>query len=231
MKSVLKNLLLLAVASLVTASLSAQTIAQWTFETSFPSITGSSTTLGGLAPELGSGTGSGTHASAATWSSPSGNGSSHSFSVNTWAVGDYFEFQVSTLGNFGIGFSFDQASSNTGPKDYDLQYSTDGSLFSTFASYSVLANASPNPTWNPTTASALYSFSYDLSAVTALDNAPAVYLRLISTSTTSANGGTVGTGGTDRMDNVTVYVVPEPSSVVLLGLTGFAALGLLRKRA
>src|SRR5882724_206108 len=96
----------------------AQIAAQWTFESSFGSITGTSTTLGGLSPETGAGTASGVHASAATWSSPAGNGSAHSFSVNTWAVGDYFQFQTSTLGLNNILVSFDQTSSGTGPRDF-----------------------------------------------------------------------------------------------------------------
>src|SRR5438105_15687052 len=77
-------------------------IAQWTFETSAP------TTAGPIAPEVGSGSASGSHAGAAVYSSPAGNGSVHSYSANTWAVGDYWQFQTSTLGSSGISLSWDQ---------------------------------------------------------------------------------------------------------------------------
>jgi hypothetical protein len=71
----------------------AQTIAQWTFETTFGGISGTGTSLTGILPEVGTGSASGVHAAAATiWSSPSDNGSAHSFSANTWAVGDYWKY-------------------------------------------------------------------------------------------------------------------------------------------
>lgn len=201
---------LLIVAGVTSAS--AQTLAQWTFETSIP------TTAGPLSPEVGSGSALGFHAGAAAYSNPAGNGSAESFSVNTWAIGDYFEFSLSTLGYTGIGISFDQTSSSTGPRDFDLTYSTDGSIFSTFASYVVLQNGlAPNASWNSGTYQSAYSFSYDLSSITALDNAPTVYFRLINTSTVAANGGAVAATGTDRVDNVTVSVVPEPTGILPIG--------------
>jgi PEP-CTERM motif len=201
----------------------AQIAAQWTFESSFSGITGTSTTLGGISPEFGTGTASGVHAGAATWSSPAGNGSPHSFSVNTWAIGDYFQFQTSTLGLNNILVTFDQTSSGTGPRDFKFAFSTDGTTFTQFGSdYVVLANASPNPVWNSSTASPIYSYSFNLSSVPALNNASAVYFRIVDDSTVSANGGTVAVTGTDRIDNFTVQVVPEPSTTVLAGLGLFA---------
>ena len=203
------------------------TIAQWTFESSAP------TNAGPYAPESGSGSALGSHASSSVvYSSPTGNGSSESFSATYWAVGDYWEFTVSTLNYSGITLSWDQTSSNTGPRDYKLAYSTDGSLFTDFATYIVLANASPS--WNSTTSSSHYNLSADLSTITALNNQPNIYFLLIDNSTTSANGGTVATGGTDRVDNFTVFgtpavaAVPEPSTCVAgallllpLGLSAF----------
>lgn len=201
-------------------------IANWTFEVSVPA------TAGPHNAEVGSGEASGFHAdSSVVYSNPSGNGSLESFSSNFWSVGDYYQFKVSTIGMNSIKLTFDQASSNTGPRDFQVQYSNDGTTFNNFGSvYTVLANASPNPTWNTTTPSSLYTNVFDLSSVTALDNQASIWIRLTDVSTVSANGGTVATGGTDRVDNVIIEgtaAVPEPASLAVLGI---GAAALLRRR-
>ena len=87
----------------------AGTIANWTFETSPP-------TTATQAPDVGSGTGTVFHTAAgATYTNPSGNGSAESWNTNTWSSGDYFQFQVSTLGEYGITFGWDQTRSTAGP--------------------------------------------------------------------------------------------------------------------
>jgi hypothetical protein len=55
---------------------------------------------------------------------------------------------------------------------------------------------------------------------------------LFDESAVSANGGTVGTGGTDRVDNFVVSAspVPEPSSLALGLIGGFAWLVALRRK-
>ena len=73
-------------------------IAQWTFEVSQPAKTGTAGTpnlITNIAAEYGSGTASGYHAGTygtATYSTPAGNGTSHSFSANGWTTnpGAYF---------------------------------------------------------------------------------------------------------------------------------------------
>lgn len=208
----------LALAMLHAPSANAEVITQWTFEApNTPADATGAVYPNSIAPAIGTGNAGGTHASALTaWSTPSGNGSTDSFSSTNWGVGDYYQFATSTTGFSSIAVSFDHASSNTGPRDFQFQYSTDGSAFTTFASYFVLANASPNPFWNPTTGSALYGLSFDLSSVTALNNQANVFFRLSNSSTVSANGGVVATAGTSRVDNFTVTAVPEPSSLMLM---------------
>ena len=175
----------------------------------------------------------GLHAGATVYSSPAGNSSAHSFSSTLWAVGDYYQFEVSTAGLANVKLSWDQTSSNTGPRDFVLQYSTNGTSFTTFGSqYSVLANGAPNTPWTsvPGTPNPAYTFTQDLSSLTALNNAATVYFRFTDNSTVSANGGAVGTGGTDRVDNVTVTGVPEPGSIVLAALGAVGLVMALRRR-
>ena len=216
------------VLALAAGAAHADTVAQWTFESSAP------TTAGPFAAEVGTGSATGSHSAASTYSAPAGNGSAHSFSSTAWSIGDYYQFSVSTLGLKDISLSWDQTSSNTGPKDFTLQYSTDGTHFSTVNSYSVLANgASPNAAWSSGgTRSAAYTFSDDLSSIAAINNVTNLFFRLVDADTTAANGGTVGSGGTDRVDNVLVTAspVPVPAALWLLGsgLFGFAG---LRRRA
>ncbi len=230
--------LTVALASVAFVSAKADIIADWTFQSpaSTNNIVGAgltpSATQSGVLADVGNGTASASHASASTaWSIPSGNGSTNSWSANNWAAGDYFQFSVSTLGFTGITLSYDQTGSGTGPGSFALQYGTDGSTFTTSGgNYSLLVSS-----WNPGTYQSSFTFSYDLSAITALDNAPAVYFRIVDQAPTTAgsiNGGNVGTAGTDRVDNFTVngIAVPEPASLALGLVGGFAWLVALRRK-
>jgi hypothetical protein len=204
----------------------AGTISLWTFETSQPLTAGPHTAENGTAP----GQALGSHAGATAYSTPAGNGSAHSFSSNVWAVADYYQFKASTVGESGIAISFDQTSSGTGPRDFKVQYSTDGTTFTDAGySYTVNVNGSPNVAWNAATSSTVFSNFLDLNTNTALWNQPNVYFRLVNTSTVSASGGTTATAGTDRVDNFAILGnVPEPSSLLLFAL-GTVCLGAFRR--
>jgi hypothetical protein len=201
---------LLGVAQLAQAS-----IASWTFETSAPALTDSMTN-GPIAPEEGSGSANGFHASALTdWSNPVGNGTVESWSSNNWAIGDYYEFHVSTLGEFGISIDWEQTRSSTGPADFRLEWSTDGSTFNSLLDYTV-----DTLSWSSNPAS--YQAGSELGPVAlpgGADNQADLYLRLTATSDPS------GTAGTNRIDNVTI--TPEPAT---LGLLVFGAIAGLRRR-
>jgi uncharacterized protein len=188
-------------------------IAQWTFESpNTPAAATAAVYPNAIAPAIGSGNAEGVHTSASTaWSTPVGNGSAYSFSSNNWSVGNYYQFSTSTAGFTGISVSWDQTGSATGPRDFKLAYSTDGTNFTDFYSYSL---PSPAVSWSSGSTSLATKFSSDLSAVTALDNQATVYFRLINTSTVSINGGTVATGGTCRVDNFTVRGTGDPAPYV-----------------
>lgn len=207
-------------------------IARWTFESSPPDDLANSTAITGIFADVGAGTASGFHSAAGTdWSTPQGNGSANSLSANTWTAGDYFQFQVSTLAYSSghLVIAWDQTSSGTGPRDFELRYSTDGSSYAPLGiTYSVLEHSSPNPQWNGSTAHVIYAFARDTSAMSGqLLGEPALFLRLVNTSAVSANGGTVGAAGTSRIDNFTVTAVPEAAAnagLLGLALAGFACL-------
>jgi hypothetical protein len=198
----------------------AATIANWTFETSIP------TTAGPLAPESGSGTGTSVHVTPNSFSNPSGNGSAESWNSDSWAIGDYYQFQVSTAGLTDIGFSWDQTRSSAGPgqpaptsPNFRLQFSTDGSSFTNVVDYLVQAL-----TWNSTTATVASQFSQDLSSFTQLNNQPTVYFRL------TAIQAAQNSGGQSRVDNILVTGVPEPATAPLLAAAVVVAAFLRARR-
>jgi endonuclease G len=167
--------------------------------------------VGNIAADIGSGVATGFHTSAAAdWTAPSGNGSWHSWSVNNWTVGDFFQYQISTRGIGGIQLAWDQVSSSTGPRDFVLQWSTNGTTFATIVAYSVNANVSNavRLAWNGLVYEPADHYTANLSGITAIENQSNVYLRVTDNSTTSAGGGTVGTAGSGRMDNFLVFRAP-----------------------
>jgi hypothetical protein len=201
----------------------AVTVVAWDFEAVTAPAAAASIT--GIAASTGTGTAGGTHAASTTWSTPAGNGSVKSLSANTWAVGDYWQFSLSTVGYTNISVAFDQTGSNTGPRDFTFAYSTNGSTFTNVSNYALSA-----VTWSAATPSAASTFTFDLSAVTALNNNATVYFRILDASTVSINGGTVAATGTGRVDNFTVTsAVPEAGTSAMLA-AGLAVLGFMASR-
>ncbi|MCS7049630.1 MAG: PEP-CTERM sorting domain-containing protein [Verrucomicrobiae bacterium] len=189
------------------------TNALWTFEAPNTPADATATVYPNLIPPaIGSGNAGGAHALSSSWTTPVGNGSPESFSVNNWSIGDYFQFQTTTLHNYDIKLEWDQARSSLGPAAFKLQYSTDGVTFTDYALYTVLTNAVPFLWTSSGPRYSVYTHTYDLSSITALNNQPTVYFRL--TSISAAGGG----AGTVRVDNflVTSSMIPEPSTVVLI---------------
>ena len=188
--------------------------------TAVPSaVTGTSYNYGAAnSGELTSGTMlSSAHAVAATtYSSPTGNGSTYAFSSNNWAIGDYYQVSVSTIGYSGVSISWDQTRSSTGPATFDAVMSIDGGANWTtiLAEYSVVPAglATTNTTnWNSTTSQA--AFTLTAVAGAAADEQANVLFRLRSTVMSVSPG-------TNRIDNFIVSTVPAPGAIALLGLAG-----------
>jgi hypothetical protein len=211
---------LVVAASAVTAK--ADTIlANWTFETSIP------TTAGPFAAEAGVNAGSSAALgnTGGTYSSPAGNGvgSLHSFSSTAWDVGDYWQFSVPTTGYSSLSLAFDQAGSNTGPGNFTISTSLDGTTFTPLPSSAYTVTLS---NWNTTTLQPGFTHTFSIPDGT-------VSVRLLDANTTSVNGATVASTGTDRIDNVIISgtAVPEPTTIVLgsLGLLGLFSVARQRK--
>ena len=108
-------------------------IAKWGFDAITTANTGTTVNLGSgsTAADQGVQTSGSSftavHSSASTvWSNPAGNGSTKAISSNNWTVGDYYQFVVNTNGYYNISVLFDQTGSNTGPRNFKLQYSKNG---------------------------------------------------------------------------------------------------------
>ncbi len=191
----------------------AAVLAQWTFENLTSGLPVTNSAFGTAYAEAGLQSGSaaltGLHASSATaYSTPSGNGSLKSISANNWATNDYYQIRFSSAGHHNLKLTFDHTGSGTGPAEFLVSYSTNGGTFTTFSNYDIAkTNATSAATWNNTNSNSVSSVTMNLTPVEGLNNQSAVYLRFVMRSTASLGGGTVGTAGTSRLDNVVVEAV------------------------
>lgn len=227
----MKYVICTAALTALAGSASADTLASWSYDGLVITTGTPAASYNAGAADSGvfaaSSISSGTHASAASaWSTPVGNGSVKSFSANGFAVGDYWQFTSSTLGYSSLSFKFDAVSSNTGPRDMKISYSTNGSSFTDIGTYQNRANAAP--AWSSGLGTGLDTFTFALPA--GAENQANLYIRLSLTGTTSASGTTtVAATGTSRIDTVSLTgVTPTPGAASLMGFAGLV--GLRRRR-
>ena len=206
------------------------TVALWTFENSTPSGSGASSAT--YSPEFGSGQASSAHASSSTvYTSTTGDGTSHSFSSNHWAAGDYYQFMVdlsSYSGNADVVVSAEVNASAPGPKDLKLQYSADGSTFTDADTFSVATSSGTPIAWNPSTynPASLVEFNLGQSVSSGLLGQSTVYFRFTVADSTSLNGGTIGAGpGRLMVDDVTIATTDAPTVTGVSPATGSTAGG------
>lgn len=207
-------------------------LTEWTFESLATAASSAATYTDPNAPEVSANAGTtsftGVHAASASFSIPVGNGSNKSLAANTWAAGDYWQFDAGA-GAAGLQVEFDQVSSSTGPLSFALDYTTNGgATFTRKATYAVSAVVGFSTLAPKTDTPPRYLF--DFTGTTAVETAADVTFRL-----TALTAGS-GTGGTDRVDNVTVGTaltpptVPEPATAGLVAVAAGAALARRRGR-
>lgn len=164
---------------------------------------------------------------------------------NNMAGGSYtFGFAIDDMESLAI--SFDMTGSGTGPRDFQVLYSLDGSTFVSFTSFAlslmtVTATATSNSTVTGTlsgfaSASSATAWNWAFSAPAAFSDSitgvagQSGYLRILQSGTGAINpASTIGSGGTNRIDNVYItaspVAVPEPAagSIVTLAAAALAA--------
>ncbi|MFN8246365.1 MAG: hypothetical protein U0T56_08310 [Ferruginibacter sp.] len=117
--------------------------------------------------------------------------------ANTWTSGSgtkYWQLEVNTTGLYGVKVSSKQRSSDTGPKDFKLQY-----------------RIGVGGTWTDVTGGAvtvgndnfITGIISNLGLPAACDNQSSVFLRWIMTSNNAVNGS-LASGGTSRIDDIAI---------------------------
>ncbi|MGC4030194.1 MAG: PEP-CTERM sorting domain-containing protein [Tepidisphaeraceae bacterium] len=219
------------------------TNATFTFESASTYSTSYGTSYGPLLAESGTGSAYGFHANAATFNFATGNGSANSLVSGAWSAGDYYQFSVPTTAIQNVIVSFDQWSSYSLLSDFSVYYSTDGTNFVSYTNYAAksgspvtITSTAPGGTsgvyansWTTIRSYSEYRYSFDLSAVAALNDNPNAAFRLVLNTIGDTTSYTSLSTATSRVDNVVVSgtTIPEPTSVALMTV---GAAGLLFRR-
>ena len=233
--SIRSSILAGLVTTAVAGAASADIVVGWTINTAFPTGTGNVPTGTTYSPPNPAGAGlaetganiagsnlRSVHAlAAATYTSPSGNGSQYAFSSNNWSPDDFYEVSFSAVGFTDLSVSWDQARSSTGPSAFKLLVSVDGGVsFTQIMTYTVLQSGGGGSpaTWSSTTYNPLYTNSANLGAA-------ANELGLVIVRFQNASAAPSAATGSNRIDNIFINgsVIPTPGAMALLGLAGLAA--------
>ncbi|GAA4325157.1 T9SS type A sorting domain-containing protein [Flaviaesturariibacter amylovorans] len=155
------------------------------------------------------------------YSGTSGTPNPYSVSSNGWNGGagtKYWQVDVNTTGATNLTVSSNQGGSNTGPKDFKIQYRVGaaGTWTDVPGGTIVIPAAAVVPgtpaTWGVVT---------DLPLPAAVDNQPLVSLRWLMTSETSINNSTVASGGTSRISGIYVKSATGGGGPVPVYVTGY----------
>lgn len=125
-----------------------------------------------------------------------GNTSAAAISNSDWNGGadsKFWQISFATTGMSNLKLSSAQRSSNTGPRDFKVQYSLDGSSWNDVS----LASITVANNWTT-------GVLNNVALPSACNNQTLVYLRWIMTSNTSVNLGSVANTGTNSIDDIVI---------------------------
>ncbi|RYZ23807.1 MAG: T9SS type A sorting domain-containing protein [Chitinophagaceae bacterium] len=141
-----------------------------------------------------------------------------SVSTSGWDAGvdtKYWMVAVNTTGATNLKLSSLQGGSNTGPRDWKVQYRVGATGIWNDVPGGTIAITTPPVAANPAT----FFGVTDLALPAAAENQPLVQIRWVITSTTSVNGGTVAAGGTNRI--TAIYLKSTGTASVPVYVTGY----------
>ncbi|OAB30164.1 hypothetical protein PMSD_20440 [Paenibacillus macquariensis subsp. defensor] len=145
----------------------------------------------------------------ATGSGPSGK-AGKAIASSDWTMDPaYWEASVTTTGFTNIQVSSLQYGSGTGPKDFKVEYSLDEKLWSPIPN----SNIAVASNW---TSGKLVNLSLPAKA----DNQSVVYIRWIKASLMSVNNAAIASGGTDRIDEISMTGIPSDIQQPPVQVTG-----------
>lgn len=116
----------------------------------------------------------------------------------------YWLISTSTKGFKDLLFNFSSRSSGTGPRDFNTEWSTDGTNWTVFGN---TTTTSPTTVKIETTSPAE---QFGMILPTEAANQDKLYIRIIQKSETSEAGGTVASGGTHGVNNLQLYGTKDP---------------------
>ena len=117
----------------------------------------------------------------------------------------YWYIKTSTAGFTNLIFNYGSRSSGTGPRDFNTEWSTDGTNWNVFGN--TVADTSFTVKIELTS---LEQFGMTLPA--GAENQPTLYIRIIQKSDTSEANNTIGTGGTHTVNGIQLYGTKDPAS-------------------
>ncbi|WP_281889228.1 5'-nucleotidase C-terminal domain-containing protein [Paenibacillus sp. YYML68] len=124
-------------------------------------------------------------------------GSSTTIYTNSWDTpNSYWQIKLNSTGYSQLALSSMNYGTNTSPKEFKLQYSTDGSTFQDV----------PNSSYTLTTTNSKVVDNVPLPS--AASDQSELYIRWVNTSNVSINNGTVANTGNSRISNIEVWGVP-----------------------
>ena len=133
----------------------------------------------------------------------------------------YWITELSTVGHANITVEWNFRSAGMAPRDWQLQYSTDGSAWNDVGDPIVIVN----PSGNPANVNVAPHFSRTLPA--SAEGRTSLQLRWLMTSNTNVNGGAVAPVGVHQIGNVRIWSSDEDDDILWGDVDGNGVVNML----